>query len=73
MNSDATIRVTASELGFIDSEAQLNGSSLEVAWRRRVFFEWLYVEVAPKMFWSDIATEGREFSTFVAFEVVFVN
>ena len=73
VNSDATIRVTASELGFIDSEAQLNGSSLEVAWRRRVFFEWLYVEVAPKMFWSDIATEGREFSTFVAFEVVFVN
>ncbi|OUU22271.1 MAG: hypothetical protein CBC13_07815 [Planctomycetia bacterium TMED53] len=73
LNEDSTIRITASEFGFLGSGAELDGSSLEVAWRRKVLYEWLYIELAPRMFWADIPSEDQGFSTFLAFEVVFVN
>ena len=73
LSEDSTVRITASELGFLGSGAELDGSSLEVAWRKKVLFDWLFAEVAPKMFWSDDPEEGREYSTFLALEVVFVN
>ena len=73
LKGEATLRLTASEYGFVGTGAELEGSSVELAWRKRVLYEWLYVEVAPRMFWSDLPNEGREFSTLLAFEVVFVN
>jgi len=73
LNPDSTIRFTATEFGFLDAEAELAGSALEVAWRRKTLYEWLYVELAPRIFWPDAEGESSEYSTLLAFEVVFVN
>jgi hypothetical protein len=71
LNDEANLRLSTSLAGFLGTEPAIKGVTLEAALRKKIYFDWLYGEIAPRLFWPGRPSEERDVSTLLALEIVF--
>jgi len=71
IGSRTVIRFSGDMTGVLGDDPARTGVGLGVAVRRRLYSDWLFAEVAPRLFWPEKSLHGNELSWLLVTEVIF--
>ncbi len=71
IGSRTVVRFNGDMTGVLGEDPARTGVGLGVAVRRRLYSDWLFVEVSPRLFWPDKSLNGSELSWLLVSEVIF--
>lgn len=65
------LRIKGDMTGVLGNEPARTGVGLGIGIRRRLYKDWLFGELAPRVFWPDKSVEGSDVTLLLVTEVIF--